>query len=70
MKRLFLLLALAVAQVLHAQTNPPAPPRIRVRFTCTCDNSLSRMYATRFRDLLATNPRYVEIAERPNDGDY
>ncbi len=36
------------------------PKRIKVVFECQCDDDVGRLYATAFRDLLASSPRFVE----------
>jgi hypothetical protein len=55
------LLALA-APCLHAQTAKKTP----VRFTCTCDDATGQTFATAFRDLLVTSPRFsgVSVVDR------
>jgi hypothetical protein len=37
----------------------PAPPKIKVYFDCTCDDTAGARYATALRDLIASSPRYV-----------
>ena len=45
-----------------------------VVFECTCDDGGGLLYATKFRDALATSPRYTEVSKTKNgateDGRY
>lgn len=46
------------------------PKKIGISFSCTCNDSVGASFATAFRDLLATSPRYYEaytpIEKLPN----
>jgi hypothetical protein len=35
--------------------------RLPVTFKCTCDDVVGSLYATAFRDLLATSPRFIQV---------
>jgi hypothetical protein len=55
MKLLALALLLAAPSAFCQQQQ-----RIPVYFSCTCSDPVGSLYATAFRDLLATSPRYIE----------
>jgi hypothetical protein len=37
--------------------------RVPVKFVCQCKDGTGAMFATAFRDLLASSPRYVEVSD-------
>lgn len=39
------------------------PKKTPVYFGCTCADPVGALYATAFRDLLASSPRYIEASE-------
>lgn len=47
-------------------------PKFRIYFDCTCGDPIGAKYATAFRDLLASSPRYEEASvsqEKPKAGE-
>jgi hypothetical protein len=50
------------------QTNNP---KLKVAFDCSCRDAIGSQIATKFRDSLATSPRYVEVpvSAKSADGD-
>ena len=70
MKQIWLLLFL-VLNGLPACLAQHASVKTDVNFDCTCDDSVGRLYATAFRDLIASSPRYslASVAEvKGSDG--
>ena len=61
MKALLSLFLLGFALPALAQTQ--VPKRTAVKFLCTCSDTTGQAFATAFRDLLATSPRYSETFE-------
>lgn len=62
MKGPICLLALLACTITPADClgqTPQAAKRIPVRFICSCSDPVGHLYATAFRDLLATSPRFV-----------
>lgn len=49
---------LAFAVLLCSSAFCQQPPKIPVVFHCTCTDAVGALYATSFRDLLASSPRY------------
>lgn len=46
-------------------------PKIRIMFTCECSDPTGALYATAFRDLLASSPRFRQVfatEEKGTDG--
>ena len=56
------LLALCSVFALEARAQQQ-PYRQKVFFECTCKDPVGALFATSFRDLLATSPRYAEANE-------
>jgi hypothetical protein len=56
------LLMLFPGFVLEAHSQQPTQ-RTKIFFECTCNDPVGALYATAFRDLLATSPRYAEASE-------
>jgi hypothetical protein len=63
MKRLLsailLLVSGLVSSPLFAQ-NAVSANKIAIKFSCTCTDTTGALFATAFRDLLVTSPRYTE----------
>lgn len=55
MKKLVLLLCLSPYAFGQNQTS-----KTPIHFICSCDDSIGARYATAFRDLIASSPRYIE----------
>jgi hypothetical protein len=64
MKALALSVLLYLNSHASAQAPPTSPSRIPVAFACQCSDPVGALYATAFRDLLASSPRFVEY---PNE---
>lgn len=72
MKIFFLPFCLLAATVMNAQVSAvsqsaqgsatPNRNKIGIRFVCECDDMTGQTFATAFRDLLATSPRYYETS--------
>jgi hypothetical protein len=59
---------LIAAATVHSQNPAPEPPKkIAVEFTCQCEDEAAASFATAFRDLLASSPRYFETYEPSKD---
>jgi hypothetical protein len=56
-----LLTALLLATPVAAQN------KTAISFTCTCNDATGTLFATAFRDLLATSPRYSEETKETKD---
>lgn len=58
MRYLMAVIAICTLSVAYAQK--ATTPRTSVAFDCECSDTVAQIYATDFRDLLATSPRYVQ----------
>jgi|SRR5579872_4325761 len=63
-----LVLLFAVCPIVHSQSTgtaptPATPSRTKLYFTCQCDDDVAARFASAFRDILATSPRYVATDE-------
>lgn len=54
---------LAFVVLLCSCASGQQPIRVPVVFRCTCADTVGALYATAFRDLLASSPRYRETQE-------
>jgi hypothetical protein len=41
---------------------------MKVFFSCSCDDPVGRLYATAFRDILASSPRFIETTQDEEKG--
>jgi hypothetical protein len=68
--KLLLLCLVFTANFAFAQQQHRTP----VYFGCTCDDTVGSLYATQFRDLLASSPRYRSVSSTKQgklaDGEY
>lgn len=55
-----LILLCILCPTLHSQTSSPGTPvHIPIYFECQCDDDSAARFASAFRDIIATSPRYT-----------
>ena len=58
---LVLFCIICISAVCHAE-------RVKVRFSCDCDDQVGSLYATALRDTLAASPRFIETPDESEPG--